>query len=627
MSLRKKLVHLKISAIAVFTIIFSILASSERPIGLSWDALYQFIDTNYTRQQTGVASPGRDVMICIMPDNFAQAFQSYAAWKHKSGTFVKIVKFSDIGATNNSASCSTAIKPFIQKAFDTWKYRPSHVLLVGDAGVFPLIKWNSPTEGTYMANNTTDEFFGETDSSNRYQPDILVGRLPVKDTAQMANMLKKLMNYERTPPSADTNWFKTIIAISSNQTVAGSPGGIDTMGGKKTYQAETVREVSKMQIDLGYTVDTLMCNNEADVDLEKVASSINRGCSYINYRGQGWAQGWITPCYQFFNQDVPKVQNAGMLPFITGIGCGITMFDVAPGGLSGTVTECFAEELLRLGTPSAPRGAIAVFGPPGETHSYWNNAMDKYLYDGIFQHNLWSPGQALAAAFSGMYKGELNLDTSDYLARLYLVLGDPSTHLWKDVPHTATVTGPDSVPLGTNTVTVTVKIGATPVKNAQVCVSGELTDSIAYASGVTDSTGTIKLSIDVVKNGSLSLVALGPTIAPVERQIIAGTGIGTLQNSVHDAASLFLKATYQSTTASAIKIAFSLPKAGQTTLAIYSLQGALVRTLASGMQSAGYHCITWNGRSDVGASIARGVYFVSLRQTKSVIRQRITKIE
>ena len=624
----KELVHFKISAIVVFTIVFSIMASSERPIGPSWDALYQYIKTNYTPQQTGIASPGRDVMVCIMPDNFAQAFQTYAAWKHKSGTFIKIVKFSDISATNDAASCSTAIKPFIQRAFDTWKYRPSHVLLVGDAGVFPFIKWNSPTEGSYQANNTTDEYFGETDSSNRYQPDILVGRLPVQDTAQMASMLKKIMNYERAPVTTDTAWFKRIIAISSDQLVisAGTHGEMDTTGGKKTYQAETVREVSQMQIGLGYTVDTLMCNNDADIQLGTVISSINKGCSYINYRGQGWAEGWKTPCYQFNIENVPQINNAGMLPFITGIGCGIAMFDVSPGGLTGA-PECFGEEMLRLGTLSAPRGAIAVFGPTGETHSYWNNALDKGLYNGLFKNNLWSPGHALAAAISNMYKGDLNLDTSDYLARLYLILGDPSTHLWKNIPHTATVTGPDSVPLGTDTVTVTVKIGTTPVINAQVCVSGELTDSIAYATGITDSIGSVALSVNVVRNGSLSLVARGPTIIPVERQIVAGTGIGTLQNSLRGAASLSLKATYQSPTASAMKIAFSLPKAGQTTVTIHSLQGSLVRTLASGMQSAGYHCITWNGRSDVGTSIARGVYFVSLRQATSVVRQKITKIE
>jgi hypothetical protein len=618
----KKTVFAATIVLVVFVNMVCATESSERPIGPSWNALNNYIKTGYTPQKTGMSCPGRDVMICLMPDSFAQAFRAYAVWKHKSGTFIKIVKFSEIGASNTTASCSTAIKPYLQKAFETWKYRPSHVLLIGDAGVFPFAKWTSPTEGTYFANITTDAYFGEVDSLNYYEPDILVGRLCVKDTAEMSNLLKKIMNYERRPPTANTNWFKSIVALSGNQVTGNIFGG----SGDSTYQAETVREVSLFQMERGFTVDTLMCTDVSTVDLQTVINSINKGCSFINFRGQGWAQGLLTPCYQFFVPDLPEVQNAGMLPFLTAFGCGTTMFDVSPGGLSGSDVECFGEEMMRLGTAHAPSGAIAVLGSAGESHSYWNNAMDKGLYTGMFERGLWSPGQALIAAIDTMYKSDLNRDTTNFQARSYILLGDPSTHVWKDVPQMAALTGPTSIPFGTSDQTFTVKIGPQPVKNALVCASGSLSDSITYVTGFTDSNGSVTLSINATTSGALSLVARGECMFPIEQAITVGN-VGTIRKFSQGAAPFSLTAGFPNPYVPAANISYSLVKAGFTTLTIYSLGGALVRTVVSGIQSAGSHSIIWNGRDNKGMAAARGVYFISLRQANLVLRQRITKIE
>jgi hypothetical protein len=555
-----------------------------------------------------------------MPDQFTPAFQSYAFWRNKSGTFIKVVKFSDINASSADASCSTSIKPYIKNAYDTWKYRPSHVLLVGDAGVFPQMKWNSATEGTYKSINTTDAYYGETDSSNFHEPEILVGRLCVKDSAEMVDLLKKIMNYERNPPVTDKSWFKRMLGISSNQVVSGEGSS------KPTYQVETVREVAQMQKELGYTADTLMCSNEADVSLDDVINSINKGCTFINYRGQGWAPGWVTPCYQFYTDKVPKVQNAGMLPFITGIGCGISMFDVTPSGTTG-VSECFSEVLMRLGTPTAPRGIIAVFAPTGETHSYWNNAMDKGIYKGMLYNNLWSPGHATICAIDAMYKSDLNRDTTDYLSRLYLVLGDPATRLWKDVPQRATITGPTKIPLGTSSQTFAVKIGDVPAKNTQVCVSGELGDSVTYSTGFTDSSGSVTLSIEVPKDGILSLVAWGENIFPVEQNIAAGSAGIFNHRSENSIRNISLSTRLTSPFSSNTIISYMLPETGFTNLDVFSLQGSHVRTIISGVQSAGAHTIVWNGLDKKGMNTAQGIYLISLRQSNNITHQQITKLE
>jgi len=55
-------------------------------------------------------------------------------------------------------------------------------------------------------------------------------------------------------------------------------------------------------------------------------------------------------------------------------------------------------------------------------------------------------------------------------------------------------------------------------------------------------------------------------------------------------------------------ISFALPQAETVRLAIYSLDGRLVRTLINGERQAGNHDVTWNGRDDAGRAVATGTY-------------------
>ena len=56
-------------------------------------------------------------------------------------------------------------------------------------------------------------------------------------------------------------------------------------------------------------------------------------------------------------------------------------------------------------------------------------------------------------------------------------------------------------------------------------------------------------------------------------------------------------------------LSFSLPEAAHVRLAIYNVNGQLVRTLENGQVTAGSHRVTWDGNDDTGARVAKGVYF------------------
>lgn len=59
-------------------------------------------------------------------------------------------------------------------------------------------------------------------------------------------------------------------------------------------------------------------------------------------------------------------------------------------------------------------------------------------------------------------------------------------------------------------------------------------------------------------------------------------------------------------------IAYSIPKAGHVSLAVYNIAGQKVRTLVNESQSAANYKVVWNGKNDNGESVATGMYFYRL---------------
>ncbi len=74
------------------------------------------------------------------------------------------------------------------------------------------------------------------------------------------------------------------------------------------------------------------------------------------------------------------------------------------------------------------------------------------------------------------------------------------------------------------------------------------------------------------------------------------------------------------------KIAFELPHDAHIELGIYDVQGKHVATLFDGLQRAGRHEVTWNGRDDAGQPQASGVYLYRLQAGDRVETQRMTLV-
>ena len=74
------------------------------------------------------------------------------------------------------------------------------------------------------------------------------------------------------------------------------------------------------------------------------------------------------------------------------------------------------------------------------------------------------------------------------------------------------------------------------------------------------------------------------------------------------------------------KIEYSLPNAAVVKLAVYNLLGQRVATLVDQRQSAGIHSIFWNGKDDLGRSVASGIYLYRLEISEFVKARQLILI-
>ena len=470
----------------------------KRAIAPSFGKLYRGVIFNYQEvldEQYGGREDGRDLILCIMPDEFYNSFQIYADWKRQSGTDVHISKFTDIGANGTNPDI---IKNHIADAYHNWEYPPTYVLMVGDDGVFPK------KIVTYPDYSFPDEdYFVEIDG-NDYIPELMIGRWTNQGDYRMQIMIHKFLLYEQTPNTTSTAWFKKATVCANNSYES---------------QVETKRFARMMMMTYGHftSVDTLMSDGsgwgwDCTVDLQDILDAINDGRSYLNYRGEGWSDGWQANCYSFSTSDVSGLNNGEHFTFVTSIGCGVAMFD------TWGANNCFGEEWLELGSLTAPRGGVAFVGPTSNTHTTYNNKIDKGIYTGMFTEGLETPGQALLRGKLYMYNVYGGDYYTEYHYKIYCVLGDPSIHIWRDVPLAVDVDYPASVLVGPNQAEVTVNFTASglPAANAQVTLAG---DEI-FATGYCDAEGKVYLDIVPSLPDTVKLTVRGTNVYPFQADVI-----------------------------------------------------------------------------------------------------------
>lgn len=387
-------------------------------------------------------------------------------WKHERGFEVHTV------STTQTGYSSTAIKNYIQSAYNNWENPPEYVVLVGDAGG----SYNIPTW-----TNTWSSYGGEGDqpysqlAGGDVLADVIVGRMPFGNITELQTMIAKSINYEKQPYVTNPDWLETITLVGDPS--SSGPSTISTCRYVQEVTQAYNPEFSYNEIFSG-SYSSLMSN------------ALNGGTLYFCYRG------WIGMS-GFGNNNITSLNNGWMLPFATILTCGT-------GGFAGT---CRSEVFARAGTPSNPKGAIAAVGTATSgTHTCFNNCVTAGMYEGIFNLDIFSPGGALV---NGKYNLYMNYPQNpsnfvDSFSHWNNLMGDPSVSLYTGIPQTIDVEYPSIVGLGALDVPITVTDAqGVGIENAWVTILKG--DDDIFATGFTNAAGEIWLPISEDESGDVTI--------------------------------------------------------------------------------------------------------------------------
>lgn len=93
------------------------------------------------------------------------------------------------------------------------------------------------------------------------------------------------------------------------------------------------------------------------------------------------------------------------------------------------------------------------------------------------------------------------------------------------------------------------------------------------------------------------------------------TGVEDLTQGIGQSASPRLLQNYPNPFNPSTEIRYSLPVESKISLVIFDVVGRQVARLVDGVESGGYHQVTWNGVANNGKPVASGVYFYKLEAT------------
>jgi len=398
--------------------------------------------------------------LIVTHPNFEAGIQQLADWKSHIGYDVTVVN------TNVAGSTASAIRSYIQTAYNTWSVPPQFVLLVGDSGYLP--GFQGSTTGSI-----DDLDYSLMDAGN-YFPDLFVSRISVASTTQLQDVLDKLLQYEQLDQT-NQPWIQKAVFMASvdNYTIS---------EGTHNYV------INNYLNPAGYTSDKLYQVTYGATTAD-VTNSINNGRSLAVYSGHGGETSWADgPPYS--QSDINALSNLDMYPFVCSHACLTGDFETS---------VCFGETWQR----ATDKGAIGFWG--ASTYSYWDqdDILEKGAFHGAFNDGLWFVSGWTNAGLLAVYTYYGGSGLSEYYYEEYNVLSEPSLFLWTEDLYTPSITHENVLPVGSAQLNVSVLRGGTPVEDALVHAykAGEV-DVVAY----TDAAGGAVLPINSSTPGNLDVV-------------------------------------------------------------------------------------------------------------------------
>jgi len=461
---------------------------------MAFDNLYSALILNYDNFRDESVPTEQPVLLIIYPiggdATFTTKLDELVRWKKQKGYLVYVAST----AVGEAGSSTTTIKDYIQNAYDNWQDRPDVVLIIGD-----------PTTGLIAPSYSTqygDFPYTQLTGGDEYG-DIQFGRISVENSSQFSIYVNKIMWYEKNINPSTATWLNKMLLVGDS-----AHSGISTY-----YTNYYIHEISH-PINPDYTYTELYGSYGSGMQ-STFDNAINLGVGFFNYRGYIGMSSWSPNATTTING---VKLNHGV--FVT---CSTGTF------YSGTSAT---ESYTRLGSDALPAGGITAIGmATSSTHTAVNNFLSSAVFDGIFNRNMRSMGEA--QMFSRNYLqnvfGVSNPTNAYNFKRYFNLIGDPTVEVFVTVPKTFNVTCPTTLIAETPSLEIIVK-DANNVPVADATVNLWQTVSNLNTTAYTNSSGKALFNGLSALTGSVTVTVSKHDFKP-NIQNIDVTGTGLIYNS------------------------------------------------------------------------------------------------
>lgn len=405
----------------------------------------------------GFTTTGADA-IYITAATFVEALEPLLELRRDQGYQVVAIDVQDIyDAWGYGHVSPDAIRNFLRYAYTNWTPTPYAVVLVGDgtwdpynyeekgninfippylADVDPWLG-EAACENCYVQLNGDDPVTGDDPNKRMLNPEMWIGRFPVKSAGEVANVVQKIIRYETF--SGVSLWQGRLVFVADNyiRNVEENGNVIVDLAGDFAKHANSIADLSPSAVRNDrifydpYPEITDPAGEEpwriadATAAFNAVINNLSAGAGAVIYNGHSHQWQWAVtdedaaadPDYLLSLYDPDRLRNQDSYFINLSMTCLTGQFPKP--ATSGTVLD----ERMFL-NPTG--GAIAVWGPAGLSVAYGHD----FLQRGFF-NKLWSSppeslrvGELLEAGYTEL----LNESTCcEDTAKTFLLLGDPLT--------------------------------------------------------------------------------------------------------------------------------------------------------------------------------------------------------
>jgi hypothetical protein len=331
--------------------------------------------------------------IILTHRDFRAAAGALANARRGAGLSTEVITLEDIyDEWSGGAKDTAAVSAFLRWARGNWRGQPRYLLLLGDASFDPRNYLGfgdqdfAPTAYVDTTQLETASDDALADFNNDGLPELAVGRLPARTSAQAETMIAKTLAYRPAPEN----------------------GALFVADRPDDYDFAALNREARRWLPDNMPFTELNRAEMADETMRaQILAHLNRGPALVNFAGHGSVEVW-TGAGLLRSTDAAALNNGGRLPLVLAMTC-------LNGYFQDLYTESLGEALLK----SPNGGAVAVWASTALTAAPGQGAMDAALLRYIYRNG--------AAGRLGDAVRVAKQATEDRETRqTWLLLGDPT---------------------------------------------------------------------------------------------------------------------------------------------------------------------------------------------------------